>query len=87
MASGFNRGEGEELDRNDLSYFSLSGADVLSVVAGDSILAEAILARLQEKGVDGIISFPDWWIDFEEGKPDHAKGALSFKIKWVGLIR
>ena len=78
------RGEGDA-PVQDISYWNIDGAEVKSVVAAESILAEAILERLQTAGTNGIISFPESWTDFTEGKFQHAMGAISFKIKWVSF--
>ena len=69
-----------------MPYWFITGAEVKSVVAAKSILAEAILDKLQTAGhAGGIISFPEDWTDFKAGNFQHAMNAISFKIKWVSL--
>ena len=69
-----------------MPYWFITGAEVKSVIAAKSILAEAILDKLQTAGqAGGIISFPEDWTDFKAGNFQHAMNAISFKIEWVSL--
>ena len=81
MSDGDFRGKGI-LGEPGVSYWYLAGADALGVVSAKSILADEILYRMQQKSEenDGIIEFPESWIDFQYGKFEHAMGALSFKM-------
>ena len=77
---------GKAIDEDKMPYWFITGAEVKSVVAAKSILAEAILDKLQTAGhAGGIISFPEDWTDFKAGNFQHAMNAISFKIEWVSL--
>ena len=75
------RGTGDE-HHHGLPYWHIAGAESLGVVAANSILARELLERLQNTGLDGVISFPEEWKDFHAGKLEHALGAESFNIPW-----
>ena len=76
-----------QIGGDGMPYWSIAGADVKKGVDAKSVLAEAMLRRMEEEGTQGIISFPESWIGFQEGKPDHAKGAEPFKTRWVSRMK
>ena len=64
VKGGDGRGD-VDLSKETLPYWYIAGADVKKGVDAKSVLAEAMLRRMEDEGAaDGIVSFPGSWIGF-----------------------